>query len=335
MISIRRSTKSDLQPLMEFISTYWDEQHALSTSTALMEWQYGTKDGYNFILAWDGNNLVGVLGYIPNWRYDEELSASRIIWLALWKVRDEYQSSMLGFKLLRKIESIYSNFGVAVNGVNLKTAGLYEALGYHVQSLNQYYLANATVSQDLLHNPNNLPLATAAFGEAELKRMHSSDLKDLRTFFDTTSWSKTPVYFDKRFIRHPFYNYYLYGIFLNGKPLAVIASRVAEHMGSRVLRVVDFVGDPNVLGECGSAFQSLMSEHKAEYMDFWQFGIPSKTLERAGLQLVDPDGEIICPNYFEPFLRENGRIICCFNKKIALPFIICRADGDQDRPNYI
>jgi len=335
MISIRRSTQSDLQYVMEFISTHWAEQHVLSTSLALMDWQYGTEDGYNFILAWDNDNLVGILGYIPTWRYHVELSASNIIWLAMWKVRDEYQSSMLGLKLLRVLENTYPNVAVAVNGVNLRTARLYETLGYHVQRLSHYYLANTEASQNLLYNPNNLPLGTAAFGKAIIKRMYSSDLKDLRFFIETKSWLKSPEYFDKRFIQHPFYNYYLYGIFLEREPLALIATRIAEHNGSRVLRVVDFVGDPNALGECGSAFQCLMSEHKAEYMDFWQFGIPSKILERAGLQLVDPDGEFICPNYFEPFLRENGQIICCFNKKIALPFIICRADGDQDRPNQI
>ena len=178
-------------------------------------------------------------------------------------------------------------------------------------------------------------MATAAFGEAKLKRMHFSDLKNLRFSIDTKSWLKTPEYFYKRFIQHPFYNYYLYGIFLNKEPQAIIASRVAEHRGFRVLRVVDFVGDVNVLGECGSALQRLMLEHDVEYLDFWQFGIPSKALERAGFQVVDPDGEFICPNYFEPFLKENGRIICCFNEKIDLPFIVCRADGDQDRPNQI
>lgn len=335
MISIRRSTKSDLQSVMNFISTHWAEQHVLSTSRALMNWQYGTEDGYNFVLAWDKDHLVGILGYIPTWRYDGEQSANNIIWLALWKVRDEYQSSMLGLKLLRELENTYPNAAVAVNGVNVKTSQLYRALGYQVENLRHYYLSNSKVSQNLLSNPDNLPFATAAFGGAKLKRMLSSDLKELGHSIDTKGWLKTPEYFDRRFIQHPFYNYYLYGIFFKRKPLAVIASRIAEHEDSRVLRVVDFVGDVNVLGECGSAFQTLMSEHDVEYMDFWQFGIPSKHLERAGFQVVDPRGQFICPNYFEPFLKKNGEIICCFNEKIDPPFIICRADGDQDRPNQI
>jgi hypothetical protein len=335
MISIRRSSKEDIPFVMEFISTYWAAQHVLSKSLALMDWQYGTEDGYNFILAWDEGILAGVLGYIPTRRYDEELSANKIIWLALWKVRDEYQSSMLGLKLLKILEDTEPNVAVAVSGVNLKTAQLYKVLGYQVQDLCQYYLANSNVPQNVLHNPKNSPLATAAFGRAKLKRMHSPDLEDLNRSIDTINWLKTPEYFDKRFIQHPFYEYNVYGIFLSGKPLAVIASRVAEYKNSRVLRIVDFTGDANVLGDCGSAFRRLMSEHDVEYMDFWQFGIASKTLERAGFQAVDPAGEFICPNYFEPFLKKNGRIICCFKGRIDRPFIVCRADGDQDRPSVV
>lgn len=335
MILIRHSVKSDLQSITEFISTHWADHHVLSTNLALMEWQYGTEDGYNFILAWDNNILVGILGYIPSWRYHRGLSANKIIWLALWKICDEYQSSMFGLKLLRELENTYPNVAVAVNGVNLKAAQLYKFLGFHVQDLCQYYLANSKASQNLLYNPNNLPLAIPALGRAKLKRMYSSDLKDLSFSIDTTNSLKTLEYFDKRFIQHPFYNYNLYGIFLDGEPLAVIASRIAKHKCSRVLRVVDFIGDVNVLGECGNAFERLMIEYDVEYMDFWQFGISSKILERAGFQAVDPADKFICPNYFEPFVRENGRIISCFKGKIDLPFIICRADGDQDRPNQI
>ena len=40
--------------------------------------------------------------YIPTRRYDG-LSANNIVWLALWKVRDDYKSSMVGLKLLKKL----------------------------------------------------------------------------------------------------------------------------------------------------------------------------------------------------------------------------------------
>ena len=335
MISIRRSNKDDIRAVMQFIATHWSSHHILSKNRSLMDWQHGTKDGYNYILAWDENILVGVLGYIPTRRYDDELSTNNILWLALWKVHDDYQSSMLGLRLLKTLASIEHNVVVGVNGINLTHPPMYKALGYQVYDLCQYYLINSDAQQNLLHNPENLPLATAVYGRAVLKRMYSSDLEDLRLPLDSTSPLKTPKYFKKRFTQHPFYNYEVFGIFLDGTLRAVIATRVAEQNGSSALRIVDFIGDANVIGDCGTAFQNLMSEHCAEYMDFWQYGVPLKTLARAGFKAVDPAGEFICPNFFEPFIAENARIICCFKGSLDGSFIVCRADGDQDRPNVL
>lgn len=335
MISIRRSTKSDLQSLMEFISTHWSEQHVLSTSTALMDWQYGTEDGYNFILAWNGNKLVGVLGYIPSRRYDGELSARKIIWLALWKVRDEYQSSMLGLKLLKTLESLEPNSVMAVNGINLDHPPMYKALGFQVYELGQFYLSNPNKPQIIIEKPKNLSLATAIPGHAILERIDNYDLDNIRASHLKTSVFKTIEYFRKRFTLHPFYDYKLHWVYLDGSLRAAIASRIAFHNSSRVLRIVDFIGDPDVLSHCGSAFQKLMDERSVEYMDFWQYGICSSVLMRAGFHKVDPNGELVCPNYFEPFTVKNGRILCCIKGSLEKSFIICRADGDQDRPNQL
>ena len=51
--------------------------------------------------------------------------------------------------------------------------------------------------------------------------------------------------------------------------------------------------------------------------------------------LHDPESEVIVPNFFEPFIQRNGRILCAIKTQTGLPAIICRADGDQDRPNRI
>ena len=70
-------------------------------------------------------------------------------------------------------------------------------------------------------------------------------------------------------------------------------------------------------------------------MDFWQFGISSKILTGAGFDAVDPHGDLICPNFFEPLHIKNNQIACCFKGFMDNSFIVCRADGDQDRPNHL
>ena len=335
MISIRRSSKEDITAVMGFIATHWHSQHILAKNRSLMDWQHGCEDGYNYILAWDEGILVGILGYIPTRRYDDELSTRNILWLALWKVRDDYQSSMLGLKLLKTLESLEPSSVMAVIGINSNHPPMYKALGFQVHELSQYYLANPDTSQNLIQNIENLSLGTAIFGRANLKRVDYCDLENMQFSPFKASAFKTIEYFKKRFILHPFYNYKLYGIYLNGWLRAVIATRIAEHNGSRVLRIVDFIGETSVLGDCGSAFQKLMAEQCLEYMDFWQYGISSEVLVRAGFHKVDPTGELICPNYFEPFIAENAGINCCVKGSLDTSFIVCRADGDQDRPNEV
>ena len=336
MISIRRGSKEDIPAVMRFIATHWRKDHVLAENRSLMEWQYCSEDGYNYILAWDGASLVGVLGYIPTKQYDGTLSAkNNICWLALWKVREDHQSSMLGLKLLSTLESLEPTSIIAVNGINLKHPPMYKALGFQVYELDQYYLSNPDKPQSILKKSDNLFLATPNYGRAILTpvdRFHFEN-KDVSAF--EKSPFKTIEYFSKRFTEHPFYDYKLYWIILDESRLAAIATRIVEHNSSRVLRIVDFIGESDVLGDCGSAFKQLMDEENAEYIDFWQYGVPLSVLERAGFSKVDAGGEIICPNYFEPFVAANGRILCCVKGFLEGSFIICRADGDQDRPNQL
>ena len=55
----------------EFINQEWRENHVLAKSKDLFDWQYMNKDGsYNFIVAKLGNNIIGILGFIPTKKYD-------------------------------------------------------------------------------------------------------------------------------------------------------------------------------------------------------------------------------------------------------------------------
>lgn len=336
MISVRRSSKEDITDIMDFIARYWSSEHVLATNRSLVEWQHSSEDGCNYIVASDNGSLVGVLGYIPTRRYDDNLGLDQnVVWLALWKVRDDYQSSIIGLKLFKVLESLEPNSVMAVNGIKLSHPPMYKALGFQVHELGQYYLANPDKPQNLLRYPTNLPLATPISGRAILKTIDNYDLGGVKFSPIKRSPFKTIEYFRKRFTLHPFYDYKLHWIFLDGSLRAGIASRIAEHNSSRVLRVVDYIGDPNVLGQCGSAFQKLMAEQNVEYLDFWQYGISPSIIGRAGFHKVDPNGELICPNYFEPFVPENGRILFCVKGRLDKSFIVCRADGDQDRPNRL
>ena len=334
MISIRRCESDDVHPLMDFIEQHWKQGHVLAHSKRLMDWQHATASGYNYILAWDGDVLIGALGYIPTARFDASLTGTNILWLALWKMRRDYNSSLIGVKLLYELSSLEPNIGIAVNGINDSVARLYGALGYATAELKQYCLVNVKAERALLKYPKGFCLPKPKHGPALLKIMSASDLEKLKLPIDSLS-HKTPAYFIERFIKHPFYEYKVYGVQQDKNISALLALRTVRHQDAAAVRIVDFSGDVTTLASCGTALQGLMESEGAEYVDFWQYGIPDSALVGSGFQRVNPDGDFICPNYFEPFDRSNARICCAFKTQRDSSLIICKADGDQDRPNIL
>ena len=63
------------------------------------------------------------------------------------------------------------------------------------------------------------------------------------------------------------------------------------------------------------------------------YGIPSDIIETLGFDLLDPKGNLVIPNYFEPFLRKNILIDIAIKSKHDC--VIFKADSDQDRPSII
>lgn len=101
------------------------------------------------------------------------------------------------------------------------------------------------------------------------------------------------------------------------------------------MRIVDVVVAPEDLSSLGEPLHDLMVGNQCEYVDAVHTGLDEQALHAAGFARVTPDSTVIIPNYFEPFVRENSPILACFRTTEATPFIVCKADGDQDRPNSI
>jgi len=323
---------------MEFIDRFWQKGHVLSAHQGLMDWQHRAHDGkYNFLLALDGNALVGILGYIPTRQFDPELKSDNVLWLVQWKVIDDAQYGGLGLRMLSTLSQMEHYTAIGTNGNNKLVRAIYKALGYKVGELRQYIVTNPDLPQRLIESPNGAVLPSPRGGGVELEEMDSDQLMGLPLQYRRSGHipRKTPRYFVNRFLQHPVYRYRVFIAQEGSGRTALIATRIAEHDGHRVLRLVEFAGKASVLASCGNAIATLMREEGAEYADFWQMGILEDYLTAAGFSAVDPDGRIVVPNYFEPFLASNGRILFAIRMVSLDGVIICRADGDQDRPNVI
>jgi hypothetical protein len=338
MVEIRRCRSDEIDLVMRFIDQHWQKGHALAVSRALMDWQHGAIDGaYDYLIAIRDGQLLGILGYIATRRFDPQLAKRNVIWLALWKVLDDCGVAGLGLRMLNALNQVEAHIAIAVNGINIAHPPMYRALRYRVAELQRFFVVNPDMHRRLIQMTNDCELPTLRGKGSEFVEMTELALSVLPPELMKSGAvpDKSPVYFLNRFLRHPFYRYRVFLASGKDHKPALYATRTAQHDGACALRIVDFVGDPTAISHCGEALAKLMNEERAEYADFWQMGLPEQYFADAGFAKLDPDGSIIVPNYFEPYLARNGRLFCAIRSSDQATAVFCRADGDQDRPSRL
>lgn len=332
-LSINVCEEKNIDQVMDFIGKEWAEGHILSKDLDLMNWQYGTNAGlYNWILGFSGSSISGVLGFIPISKFDSSIVNHDFIWLALWKVREDKHTGGLGLRLLRELFSKMPASGFGVLGINPDHLSLYKSLGFEVGQLKQNFIVNSNSKQLLILNPMNELLPRAKHGNAILKLLEKKDLRNISLKSNNVVPCKSLKYFENRFFSHPIYKYQVYIAQKDFRDEALIATRIAEHEGSKVFRIVDLFGNDSILADCGSALQNLMEIYDCEYCDFWQHGVSEDALTRCGF-IDASNSSVVVPNFFEPFIRKATPVSFAIKSSLEAPFKIFRADGDQDRPN--
>ncbi|OSM06781.1 hypothetical protein [Magnetofaba australis] len=336
-VEIRLCAAHERERVMAFLRQYWSAKHVLAHHKGLFEWQYRSveRDGYDYFLAWRGEELLGVLGFIDSRRYDPQLTGRNVAWLALWKVRDDAGVAGLGLQLLLTMMRELSAACFGVVGINPTHPPMYRALRYVSDELTQYLLLRPDAPTVLTHRPDDFVIPPGAPGAAQLRLLDAAALAqlDVSAIDDGQIPAKSARHFHTRFLEHPYYTYRVYAVVRADKPVALLAARRAEHAGVGALRLVDFWGDIAHLGQCGDALRAELAELECEYADLCAALPDDAPLAEAGFFALDPDGAFIAPNYFEPFEQRNVRIRYAF-KGEAAPSIF-RADGDQDRPNQL
>jgi len=141
---------------------------------------------------------------------------------------------------------------------------------------------------------------------------------------------KDSWYINKRFFKHLIYRYNIYGACSSkGKIEAIVIGRQVKCNDSKILRIVDFIGNEKAFSGLYDAFSELLREY--EYIDFYCYGLDSNYVKNAGFVEKNENDVNIIPNYFEPFVQCNVDIWINSSKENCIFF---KADGDQDRPNF-
>lgn len=337
MISFSICKENDIQGLREFININWKKDHILYTSKELLEWQYKNIDGtYNFVLAKSNKDeILGILGFINNYRYDHNLIKQNITWLALWKVKKDRKYPALGLKMLAFLKHKFNPKFIAVIGINEIAKKIYSNLGYKIVELNHFYSTAENQEKKILDksysNHPKLSKKGVLLQEFNQKNFLKLDKID---FIKNKNASKSVKYFKNKYLDHPFYKYLIYLVNHNNC-YGLISTRIDDLGFSKVLRIVDFIGEEKCLSGIGLGISSIMEKYKIEYVDFWNFGIDPKLLREAGFDVKN--NNVLVPSRFEPYENKNQKLFCAYlnQNTNSEKFNFFKADGDQDRPNII
>lgn len=105
--------------------------------------------------------------------------------------------------------------------------------------------------------------------------------------------------------------------------------RIQEYNGASILRVIDGIGDQELLQFFTIQLDALMEQYGCEYADIYETGIEDGILSDGGWKLTANTGNIM-PEYFSPFERRNIEI----HYMSSIPEVVLfKGDGDMDRPN--
>lgn len=333
----------EIDRVVTFIDTYWQKGHIFTKSRELLDWQHYDKKNnrYNFVVAVhkSTHEIHALVGFIMSSIYDESIETP-MRWGAIWKIREDVGAKGLGLVL----KGFFEKYAYApyVGGIGLShySKEINEKLGEEVGQLKLFYMLNAKMKKySLVGNYENVsfpeaqPVRDSGFhmiGKKEFRENDKGYLKCIPPY-------KSRGYYVGRYFEHPIYQYYFTEI-LNGKKEAVACFvwRFCCAEGKRCIVIVDYMGTGAELSGHYDDFQQLLIEHEAEYISFFNLGIPEQYFKEAGFKDRE-DSNIIIPVYYEPFLKKNVTLDYHYyaDEDGKDGKMIFKGDADQDRPNRI
>lgn len=328
----------DVDRLLAFIDTYWRKNHIVVRSREIFDFQYLNKEtgSYDFVIAENTQTgeIDGIRGWIRVSQFDPALAQYDEVWSAISKVRTDVQNEeikVLGSYLWRYLNK-HKGFGTV--GISTYSFAMHTAIRHRTCSLNQFFILNPDIQE---YRIAKLPEGYVFPIKPQSDEWSVKELDDITSISDEEVPAyyrpfKSITYLKNRFVRHPVYKYHFYGIYHQGILKTILVGKYVAVGQANVLRIVDVLGSLEDVGCLQSDFVSLLRYAGCEYVDFLCYGVAPEVFDRMGfLKLNTESGDIVIPNYFEPYLQENIIINGAFKPEER--YTMFKADADQDRPS--
>ena len=317
-VACRLARADEKQRIMDFLDTHWGQKHPLIHVDDFFNYYYVHGETLQFALAEVQGELVAVAGYIL-----ANESARPDIWVSIWCAKKGHNGS--GLELMAALPGLTGARMMACNNIRPKTMAFYTFLGYTAARLPHYYRLSdrAVFHVARVREFIRLPVED---GPA-LERVESPE--DLAAAYVPAPGllpHKDLWYLTRRYFHYPRQRYDVWQA-----AGCLLVTRTVPVNGVNILRIVDYIGQPETFPRLGHGIDRLMEQTGAEYADCYCAGIPPHLMEQAGFAAREEDCPNIIPNYLTPPLYENTEYYYFTSQPEH--FLMFKADGDQDRPN--
>ena len=333
--TVRLCRKDEYDKLISFLHDYWSPNHVFCRNKEIFEFQHGKAENgtYDFVIAVNNetDDIHAVLGFITSSRYDKsETGSPRAVYGALWKARDDVkdkESGKLGLAVLQYLLKLYPESEYITLGLSKDSQSIYDALHFNFGAMNHYYVANKHISDFKICDSPYINYDSVSNSEYEIKLIE----KVPDSFDPYYEPKKNYSYIQNRYLDHPFYDYYLLGIYKNKSLVSIWVCRDCVVEDRKCIRIVDIIGRLDGIDDIEGNIHVFLNESGAEYLDCYNYGINKDVFLKIGFREIK--GNTVIPNYFEPFEKKNVDIHYASYTKD--PVVIFKGDGDQDRPNLL
>lgn len=330
--------KNDYPEIAEFLDKYWRKGHIFTKSKVLFDWQHYNKrqERYNIVCAREkqSKEIYSLLGFVPTYQFDENIERV-LLWPCIWKNRNEVGIRGLGIILYWYLKEHLTIECMEMLGISEQALGIYRSWGFETDKINQYFIPNRNkgtfkIISGYVNDKKSIELSCGSYSVCRTE----NELRESISRIGISNPYKSSEYYINRYYLHPIYKYE-YACFQGENAVCLLILRLCVARQARVLRIVDVVGDIRALGDCALSIQSLLEKYDAEYIDLVNVGIDKRLLKNAGFTEVEKDGNVIVPNYFEPFIRENIFLDYAHKSIVGDKACFFKGDADQDRPNIL
>ena len=335
--SISQASKNDQIKIMAFIEKYWKPNHILARDKEFFQYEFHGQGKINFFLAktLDSNKILAIQGFIPYGTYP-----NCHICGVISRVHPDSRIPMLGVELMKKMLEFTKPSSYCGIGTNPKTMIplVKRFFGRSTGIMDQFYILNSNIKNykiaKILDSPNCL--TSPKFDHShklEYRLITKDEVNDVlnKAQVDIRLPKKTYHYLIKRYFENPRYEYKCYKISISRlHDPSLLVTREVAYDDAKALRIIDFIGDIEILSYLSQWASLEMKMYNYEYIDLLSSGIDEETLIKSGFSKKHPSSGVIIPTYFEPFIREN---IDIYYEKSEDGLILFKGDADGDRPN--